>query len=337
MQPLVVMVIGDLTAVLFPGDIKPSSERPLSAIVPEYIDKDFNLSLSSSVRISPTTEEPSTKLIFKKSFNPDGTTTTVFLGSTVREIKYTAMADFSYDPPDFESHIIGPVISKQTQPQVYNYEGNPSVAILVAKEEASKAMEEGEVAFLRFRDGHRVPSKPTPLTEQRAIESDEAERELVQRVRKLFEARPVWQRSSLEEALGLDSGDWKLAGALRLVSYLFLDGPWRKCYVRFGYDPRIDPQARKLQMIDFRDPFLRSEDVPRTPTARPDVHFRRAPIQRSQLYQLCDIEDPGIEALLNGPCKLITADAHTGWLTELELDSIRNQLKIKSEALRRLS
>ena len=326
------------TAVLFPGDIKPSSNRPLSTIMSQYIDKDFNLALTSSVRISPTIEEPTTKLIFKRVRKEDGSTTTVFLGFTNREIKYTSMADFHYDPPDWNTHIIGPSISRQSQPQSYNYEGNPSVAILQAKEEASKNLEEGEVAFLRVRDIGGPPIKPTALAEQRAAEADESDKRLVETVRELFNNRPVWQRASLEEALtsqSINVSDWKLAGALRLVSYLFLDGPWRKCYVRFGYDPRFDPLARNLQMIDFRDPFLRTVEEPQR-SGQQDVHFRRAPVQRSQLYQLCDIEDPGIEALLSGPCKMSQADPQTGWLTETELESIRNQLKIKSEALRRM-
>ena len=88
-------------------------------------------------------------------------------------------------------------------------------------------------------------------------------------------------------------------------------------------------------MIDFRDPFLRTVEEPQR-SGQQDVHFRRAPMQRSQLYQLCDIEDPGIEALLSAPCKMSQADPQTGWLTETELESIRNQLKIKSEALRRM-
>ncbi len=39
---------------------------------------------------------------------------------------------------------------------------------------------------------------------------------------------------------------------LPATAYYFLSGPWRYCWVRFGYDPRKDPEARRLQVVDFR-------------------------------------------------------------------------------------
>lgn len=31
-----------------------------------------------------------------------------------------------------------------------------------------------------------------------------------------------------------------------------IDGPWRGSWVKYGYDPRKDPEARKYQILDFR-------------------------------------------------------------------------------------
>ena len=36
---------------------------------------------------------------------------------------------------------------------------------------------------------------------------------------------------------------------LPLTCYVFGDGPWRDTMVRFGYDPRQDPQARRLACL----------------------------------------------------------------------------------------
>jgi general transcription factor 3C polypeptide 5 (transcription factor C subunit 1) len=262
-----------------------------------------------------------------------GSAITEFVGVTNREVRFTNMADFFYDAPNRDTHIVGPSISRQTGPQTYNYECNPSMAILEAREAAIKDEDGGEVAFLRFKDSRGPPTQPTALSAQKPTNDEDLE--LINNVKELFRERPVWQRASLEEALGPSRSGWRLATALRQISYLFLDGPWRKCYVRFGYDPRTDSSSRLLQMIDFRDPYLRSEDQ-RPSDKRPvDIHFRRAPSNRSQLYQLCDIDDPGIQGLLNGPCRMFAADSHTGWLTESEMESIRNQMKIKSESMRR--
>jgi hypothetical protein len=282
-------------------------------------------------------------LVFRKTKNADGSITTKFLGITKKEIRYMSMGDFVYSPPcdGVKTHIVGPSISKQTTPVLFNYESNPSMSILEAREAAAvKDEENGEVAFLRFKDKRAAPSQPTSLSLQKAEDDPSNVGDLVCRISELFMKRPVWQRASLEEALGEENpvSPWKLASALRQVSYLFLDGPWRKCYVRFGYDPRIDASSRTLQMIDFRDPYLRNEDNRQANAGdKPDIHFRKAPVNRSQLYQMCDIEDPGIQALLSGPCRMMTADPHTGWLTEYEMESIRNQMKIKSESMRRSS
>jgi general transcription factor 3C polypeptide 5 (transcription factor C subunit 1) len=217
---------------------------------------------------------------------------------------------------------------------MYNYEGNPNAPALDSKRDSA-----GAVAFLRFKDECEAPSNPTPVAlSQMTIDQDS---ELLEKVKALFAARPVWQRNSLEEALSLGSiPAWRLAEVLRQVSYLFLDGPWRKCYVRFGFDPRKESSARVLQMIDFRDPFFKTEQGARSQTSGPgdrslDIHFRSAPSNRSQLYQLCDIEDPAIQAVVNAQGSKSEPDPHTGWLTETEIDSIRNQMKIKSESMRR--
>lgn len=320
----------EFTTLLFPGEIKTSPERPIDAVLADWIDSDRNLKLTSTVSIPPSKTEPLTQLVFKRTRRADGSSSVEYLGSTVSGIHYSSMADFSFSPARPETHMHGSAISKQATPQAYNYEGNPSVAVIEARL-ATKT--EGAVAFLRFRDAGPPPAEPTAM--MMALPSSGEDDSLVSRVKELFANRPVWQRASLEEAIGLGPiAPWRLANALRLFSYLFLDGPWRKCYVRFGFDPRTDASARRLQMIDFRDPFFRNGGVVDASEVV-DIHFRRAPTNRSQLYQLCDIEDAGIQALLAGPGRMTSADPHTGWLTESELDAVRNQMKIKSESMRR--
>ena len=320
------------TATLFPGKIELSPNRSVSEILADWIDTDGNLILSPDIKIPPSRTEPMTKLVFRKSISPnDGSVIFSFLGSTNRIDTYTQLADFSYTPPDPQRHIYTQSISKQTNPQQYNFECNPSVSLIEAKLAAKEELGDvSSVAFLRFRDKDAPPEQPTPY-----MLNQQQDDELVRKVKELFIARPIWQRAALEEALGDDkAGVWRLSHAIRLASYLFLDGPWRKCYVRFGYDPRTDSNAKRLQMIDFRDPFLKAGGDD-TKGGNPDIHFRKPPSNRSQLYQLCDIEDPGIQALLAGETKRVSADPHTGWLTDMEIDSIRNQMKIKSESMRR--
>lgn len=54
------------------------------------------------------------------------------------------------------------------------------------------------------------------------------------------------------------------------VAYFFLDGPWRCCWVKYGYDPRADPTAKmysvrffaltlpRFQVIEMRSAHIQS-------------------------------------------------------------------------------
>lgn len=39
---------------------------------------------------------------------------------------------------------------------------------------------------------------------------------------------------------------------IALHAYFFISGPWRKCWVRFGYDPKLDCENYKHQVIEMR-------------------------------------------------------------------------------------
>ena len=36
---------------------------------------------------------------------------------------------------------------------------------------------------------------------------------------------------------------------LPLVAYLMSNGPWRDCWIRYGYDPRLNREARLYKFI----------------------------------------------------------------------------------------
>ena len=76
-----------------------------------------------------------------------------------------------------------------------------------------------------------------------------------------FAERAVWSRAALQDAFP----DLKWATAkmyrgthdahtftccstmLPYLAYVMTQGPWRLCFVRFGFDPRTAPAAAKLQ------------------------------------------------------------------------------------------
>jgi hypothetical protein len=70
---------------------------------------------------------------------------------------------------------------------------------------------------------------------------------LYDEIKKLFDERPIWFRNSL--LARLENPDlYAIKTVLPAVGYLFIGGPWRKCWVRLGYDPRVDNTARKYDI-----------------------------------------------------------------------------------------
>ena len=68
----------------------------------------------------------------------------------------------------------------------------------------------------------------------------------------MFELKPIWSRSALAAHLTPSILAHVLSAALPALAYYFVSQPWRSTWVRFGYDPRSDPQAKIYQTLDVR-------------------------------------------------------------------------------------
>ncbi|BFZ20480.1 hypothetical protein BsWGS_23519 [Bradybaena similaris] len=68
---------------------------------------------------------------------------------------------------------------------------------------------------------------------------------------KLFEKRPLWSKAALVAHLEKIHTTY-LKYLLPLVSYYFINGPWKNLWCKFGYDPRKDPTAKIYQTLDYR-------------------------------------------------------------------------------------
>ncbi|KAL0100181.1 hypothetical protein PUN28_019541 [Cardiocondyla obscurior] len=72
----------------------------------------------------------------------------------------------------------------------------------------------------------------------------------LERVRELFEERPIWSKNAIMFKTQFTSDQLKIL--LPSVAYYFMTGPWRIMWVKLGYDPRKDINARKYQTLDYR-------------------------------------------------------------------------------------
>ena len=63
---------------------------------------------------------------------------------------------------------------------------------------------------------------------------------------------------------------------IALVAYKFTTGPFKKTWVKFGYDPRIDPASKVYQSIDIRVPSS-------VTTVKPSSLHRKRGLQKSTI------------------------------------------------------
>ncbi|KAM7279591.1 hypothetical protein ACFE04_006725 [Oxalis oulophora] len=147
-------------------------------------------------------------------------------------------------------------------------------------------------------------------------------------VSKLFEERPIWPKESLFEHLldkGLKFTDHMRKRLLLGLAYNFLNGPFLRFWIKKGYDPRVDPESRIYQRLDFR--------------VHPDLQgYRDASKKEWTSLQLFEVVDDFVQEEIRKPPRKKTCDisnlrvvlqSRTGWFSEWELDSIRHRITMR--------
>ncbi|MBA0583767.1 hypothetical protein Gorai_014611 [Gossypium raimondii] len=173
-------------------------------------------------------------------------------------------------------------------------------------------------------------------------------------VSKLFEERPIWPKESVTERLlqkGLKFSHLVLKRLLLGVAYYFSNGPFRRFWIRKGYDPRKDPESRIYQRTDFRvpEPLRNYADAN---VANNLTHkwgdlcsFQVFPYKFQMILQLFELDDDYIQQEIRKPPKLETCDVSllssmlsrraetlqpkTGWFSECVLDCLRLRVAVR--------
>ncbi|EJF63038.1 hypothetical protein DICSQDRAFT_179694 [Dichomitus squalens LYAD-421 SS1] len=251
-----------------------------------------------------------------------------------------------------------PLFSRQGVPQNYNYKANTaSIEDIVVDKETG---EEKKRLINRMRwkgfapisvsySDKNVPDKPSaPVEEQRG----QADKNILKKLEELFQERPVWTRAAIfNQFMPLEVRDIiNTKYLLPLVSYVFEDGPWRDTYVRLGYDPRVDPEARFYQRLYFRNvnhPIVRPSVVTRRQEQRNEsaqVRFSGMDGRRSHVFdgqvvtsetaafQLCDITDAMLKEMIEADDEDSLREAcneRDGWYTTHALERIKTVLRHK--------
>ncbi|XP_030063619.1 general transcription factor 3C polypeptide 5 isoform X1 [Microcaecilia unicolor] len=115
----------------------------------------------------------------------------------------------------------------------------------------SRARRPHNAIFVSFED-EEIPTKPLEAAVQnwKRMCTNAMDMKVEEELKQLFDARPVWSRNALKANVSIHPDKLKLL--LPYMAYYMLTGPWRSLWVRFGYDPRKNPEAKIYQVLDFR-------------------------------------------------------------------------------------
>lgn len=174
-------------------------------------------------------------------------------------------------------------------------------------------------------DTKKIPNGPAD--DLPAIASLEpAMQRLVHQARLLLEKRPIWTRRALRNHLS--EADWNIIGSnaaryiYQYVGYLWASGPWRDAIVRFGIDPREDPQYRIYQTMMFiiepvprrpKESGAQSSSVKTTKLRSRESHLfdGRSMTLDGKVWQVCDITDPQLASILS--TSSLREECHVGF------------------------
>ncbi|GBC00423.1 hypothetical protein RclHR1_03850021 [Rhizophagus clarus] len=174
--------------------------------------------------------------------------------------------------------------------------------------------------------------------------------------KKLFEERPIWTRLALENNLPLNDKR-NIKRLLPLVAYLMSNGPWRDCWIRYGYDPRLNKNnaARFYQLLDIRNTrrptklgrAKRLLHIQEEATAEKDntkksgigslpshIFDGTSTCRDIAVFQVCDITDPLLKRLIESSDSVQEfCDEHDGFYKHSELIKMRKVMRRKFKAL----
>lgn len=192
----------------------------------------------------------------------------------------------------------------------------------------------------RYADTKKVPSKTAvPADITRTLSKRQEAR--IEKLRALFDERPAWLQEALQAKLPTAFEEDQLEQLLPFVAYQWVDGPWQRAYVRFGFDPRKREhaeEAKMLQVLVFRDPYFATLDKKKLKelqdAPKSDPSFKGPPSKPQQHYQLVDIKDDFVSTLCVSAEVVKICCKASGWFEPEIMFGVREALGVRSARLR---
>lgn len=279
-----------------------------------------------------------------------------------------------------------PLFSPIKFPFDYQYEKN-SISVTVKDPQSGELKVVSRKADIKlytqvidFNRSLEVPSSPAPalLENFRILESAVKNGEFIDRsynsdlyyciqwLEKVFEIKPIWLRKHLEDVVP-SSYRRVLKQALPYITYIYKNGPWRFCNVKYGLNPVLDRSnwiyqseyfrisnanlksqpssngndsktANRVLPLSIRDRQEDFSDNERLDTeslkVSSDLLFNGEEIPKTLTFQVGDMIDDNIVSLItinqrkNGLLR-DQLDYQDGWINKQVIETIRRIVRYK--------
>ncbi|KAI1329006.1 hypothetical protein F5Y16DRAFT_131225 [Xylariaceae sp. FL0255] len=252
-------------------------------------------------------------------------------------------------PPHFTDKVIG---------FNYNYDQNPGIIDAGLDEDGETRLQNRQGRKIKY--GHFIhcdtfpaPDQPIRVNLDADIRDDRPNvpDSLLSQLRYHMEQRPVWTRRSLLNQVKGTYAETNLKLALQLVGYQFRGGPFRDVIVRYGVDPRTDPQYRDYQTVAFKmsknmfggtqkswQAFRKAQtgSLTRSDNLQSHMWDGKDVDPNNKLWQICDVTDPFITNLIENAKPMPEFDAiGSGWFYPGFWLKIKTVMKAKMVAIAR--
>ncbi|KAI7545362.1 hypothetical protein KC331_g6259 [Hortaea werneckii] len=268
--------------------------------------------------------------------------------------KYSALEKLRLDlragAKDANAFPLPPTLLQQDQPYRYEYQQAPYVVF--TKDEHGNAttgnLQSGSHAKRQtsaiMADAPSVPDGPPLHLDSSSL--PDAVKRVIPKIRELLDKRPLITRRMAQSVMpGLQPGDFFVAG--QFSGYMFAAGPFRDILIKYGLDPRQDPEYRFYQsimlylrgkrgVVKTTNPQLSTTAQSGDPTV-PEYIFdgTHADASGGSLWQMCDLTDPTLYGILHSPNAVrSTCDVYQwGWFNNGTMSKVRIIMRDKLSCL----
>jgi general transcription factor 3C polypeptide 5 (transcription factor C subunit 1) len=282
------------------------------------------------------------------------------INATLLQTQFSKIKKFSLSPAMNNAANAGgiqppPAFCQIQIPFNYNYQQNPLAKISLDEEGRPLPVDTNRDYYVYTPqipvDSPAIPDGPpetlTPVSQLR-----DSLRDTIQSLHELMKTRPILTKRYALNVLHYISID-DVRRSFVYCGYTFNGGPWKDTLIRYGVDPRADPQYRQYQSITFqielylnhsgRRPWVDQRTVINSTFAKTErdkkshtfdgQHF----VPDGKTWQVCDITDRQLKQVLeNAPhrqqCDLRTSSG--GWFYNGTWAKARTIMKDKLDIIR---